>query len=111
MSAQNESVTNIEDMNKIAAFYNKMMTLEQSNQKLPLKKECKELVAFPYVDISDVPQNRFGKLRKTGMPVIMVCGTSSKQGKFHVQLELRKRFLQDGYIIFQVSRGQAPRHL
>lgn len=83
--------------------HKKIYSLGSVVNQIRSKKECKELVAFPYVDISDVPQNRFGKLRKTGMPVIMVCGTSSKQGKFHVQLELRKRFLQDGYIIFQVS--------
>jgi uncharacterized NAD-dependent epimerase/dehydratase family protein len=58
---------------------------------------------FPYVDISHVPQNRFGKLRKTNCPMLAVMGTSSKQGKFHVQLELRKRFMNDGYQVFQIA--------
>ncbi|MBQ7924660.1 MAG: DUF1611 domain-containing protein [Lachnospiraceae bacterium] len=58
---------------------------------------------FPYVDISHVPQNRFGKLRKTNRPMVAVMGTSSKQGKFHVQLALRKRFMSDGYRVFQIA--------
>ncbi len=65
--------------------------------------ECAVRMAFPYVDISCIPQNRFGKLRKTSKPLIAVCGTSSRQGKFHVQLELRRRFLSDGYQVFQIS--------
>ena len=62
-----------------------------------------EQFTFPYIDISDLPKNRFGKLRKTSVPVVSVCGTSSKQGKFHVQLALRKRFLNDGYTPYQIS--------
>jgi uncharacterized NAD-dependent epimerase/dehydratase family protein len=62
-----------------------------------------ERFTFPYIDISDLPKNHFGKLRKTSKPVVSVCGTSSKQGKFHVQLALRKRFLNDGYKPYQIS--------
>lgn len=66
-------------------------------------KEMFQKIAFPYIDCAFVPQNRFGKLRKTGKPVLALCGTSSKQGKFHAQLELRKRFLEDGYNLYQIS--------
>lgn len=62
-----------------------------------------ERFAFPYIDISNLPQNRFGKFRKTSKPVVSVCGTSSKQGKFHIQLSLRKRFINDGYKLYQIS--------
>lgn len=39
----------------------------------------------------------FGKLFRTRVPVIGVFGTRSKQGKWTLQLELRRRFLKDGY--------------
>lgn len=84
-------------------FGKKIYSLSSPIELIKQKKEYKKMVAFPYVDISDVPQNRFGKMRKTSKPVVMVCGTSSKQGKFHVQIELRKRFLADGYNLFQIS--------
>lgn len=42
-------------------------------------------------------------MRKTSKPIVAICGTSSKQGKFHIQLELRKRFQSNGYKLFQTS--------
>lgn len=65
--------------------------------------ECGKTFTFPYLDASHVPQNRFGKLRKTARPVVAVMGTSSKQGKFHVQLAIRKRLLKDGYKPYQIA--------
>lgn len=57
----------------------------------------------PTVDLKDVPQNRFGKLFHPSKPVIGVFGTGSKQGKFSLQLELRKRFLSDNYYVGQLG--------
>lgn len=34
-------------------------------------------------------------------PIITVAGTGSKQGKFSLQLELRKKFLENGYAVGQ----------
>lgn len=42
-------------------------------------------------------------------PIILVCGTSSNQGKFNVQIELRKRFIEQGYDIGQI--GSEPNSL
>lgn len=41
------------------------------------------------------------KLRIIGIPIITVIGTSSKQGKFSLQLELRREFLKNGYSVGQ----------
>lgn len=41
---------------------------------------------YPYYDGSFVPKYRFGKLRKPGIPIIGIYGTSSKQGKYTTQL-------------------------
>ncbi|MGZ4134660.1 MAG: DUF1611 domain-containing protein, partial [Tumebacillaceae bacterium] len=60
-------------------------------------------IFYPQVDMSDVPVNRFGKLRKIGKPVLGVFGTSSRQGKFTLQMNLRRKFLRDGYGVGQLG--------
>lgn len=45
---------------------------------------------YPRVDKKDIPNNRCGKLRLISIPVVAVVGTSSKQGKFTLQLQLKK---------------------
>ena len=45
----------------------------------------------------------FGKLYRTSVPVVGVFGTHSRQGKWTLQLELRKRFLNDGYNLGQLG--------
>ena len=57
----------------------------------------------PITDETDVPDNRFGKLYKIGVPIICVTGTSVKQGKFTLQMWLKKRLMQDGYRVGQLS--------
>lgn len=44
-----------------------------------------------------------GGFHKLASPVLMVVGTSDKQGKFHLQLALRRYFLEDGYNIGQIG--------
>lgn len=48
-------------------------------------------------------------LYRISTPVLAVCGTSSKQGKFTLQLELRKRFCEMGYKVGQI--GTEPNSL
>lgn len=60
-------------------------------------------VYFPSVTSKDLPSFQFGKLYRISKPVLGVFGTSSKQGKFTVQLELRRRFLKAGYEIGQIG--------
>lgn len=63
----------------------------------------------PRIPKSHIPINRFGKLRSISTPVLGVCGTSSQQGKFTLQLILRKRLLAKGYSIGQM--GSEPTSL
>ena len=44
-----------------------------------------------------------GKLYKIGKPVISIMGTSSVQGKFSLQLRLRRRLLEIGYKVSSVG--------
>lgn len=45
----------------------------------------------------------WGSLYKIATPVLGVVGTSSKQGKYNLQLMLRRRFLEEGYRIGQLG--------
>lgn len=53
--------------------------------------------------------NKFGKMYSIKAPVLGVFGTSKKQGKYTVQLILRKKFLKAGYKIGQI--GTEPNSL
>ena len=53
-----------------------------------------ENVYCPRVSKLSVPPNRMGKLYRISKPVFGFFGTSSQQGKFTLQLELRKMFLK-----------------
>jgi len=69
-----------------------------------LRKNCHyEKLYCPTVDRSDVPAERLGKLYRISKPVIGIYGTSSSQGKFTLQLELRKKFLESGYVVGQIG--------
>lgn len=54
-------------------------------------------IFFPSVCKNDVQQNTFGKLYKINKPVVGIFGTSSKQGKFSLQLTLKRIFEESGY--------------
>lgn len=58
----------------------------------------KNIISFE-VEKSMVPQNRFGRLYSIPQPVLGVFGTSSKQGKFSLQLEIKRQLQQRGYKI------------
>ena len=64
-----------------------------SSRRVYSPKVCKE----------DLPPYRFGKLYRFSKPIIGVYGTSSRQGKFTLQLELRKRFQKLGYNVGQIG--------
>lgn len=73
------------------------------------KKEVNEIIMNGNFVINleinneDVCNNSFGSLKEIVTPVIGVFGTSSQQGKFNLQLDLRRRFLADGYKIGQLG--------
>lgn len=52
---------------------------------------------FPKVDFCDVDKKLMGKLYSIATPVLAIFGTSSKQGKFSLQLIIRKKMQQLGY--------------
>ncbi|MDR2150453.1 MAG: S8 family serine peptidase [Spirochaetaceae bacterium] len=59
---------------------------------------------------SDFPlPEKLGKLYYVNTPVLGIFGTSSQQGKYTLQLYLRKYFLQAGYVIGQL--GSEPESL
>lgn len=67
-----------------------------------LKNEIYDNYYTPKISEDMVPK-KFGKIYKTNKPILSIIGTNSKQGKFTLQLELRRRFLNDGYNIGQIG--------
>ncbi len=57
----------------------------------------KKFAFFPSATENDVDNSYLGKLHSISTPVIAIFGTSSKQGKFSLQLSLRRRLQQIGY--------------
>ena len=60
-------------------------------------------IYFPAVIDKYLPPLREGKLFYINKPVFGIFGTSSKQGKFTLQLELRKRLIDEGYQVGQLG--------
>lgn len=60
-------------------------------------------IYYPRIDSRHLPPDRFGKLYRSSKPTIGVFGTSSRQGKFTLQLILRRNLLQRGYRIGQLG--------
>lgn len=59
-------------------------------------------VYMPYSN-NDISVPRNGKLFQTKVPIICVCGTNSKQGKYTLQLYIRKRLIEAGYKVGQIG--------
>lgn len=64
---------------------------------------------YPSVNHNDIPQNTFGKLYKIYKPVVGIFGTSSKQGKFSLQLTLKNKLETMGYNVGTI--GTEPHSL
>lgn len=67
-------------------------------------KACKGYgkLFVPKVGRENVARN-FGKLYEYSQPIVCVVGTSSKQGKFSLQLILRNKLLDYGYDVGQIG--------
>lgn len=64
----------------------------------------KSLICYsPIISSSQVRFDCLGRLRVIATPIVMIAGTSSKQGKFSLQLSLRQAFLNNGYKVGQWS--------
>lgn len=83
--------------------------LSNYNDLLNLMLEKNLKFYYPTIKNNNIPNNLFGKLYNINVPVIGIFGTSSKQGKFNLQLRLRELFLKDGYNIGQI--GTEPNSL
>lgn len=77
--------------------------LESHEELVQRATEAGIQIFYPAVGTQDIPKYRFGKLRKVGKPILGVFGTSSRQGKFTLQLQLRRRLLRDGYSVGQLG--------
>ncbi len=58
---------------------------------------------IPEITVKDRCTLPGGRLYQRLAPLVGVVGTSSAQGKFTVQMELRKRFLAQGYAVGQIA--------
>lgn len=68
-----------------------------------MNQACSENLYYPRIDVTNALPMREGKLFYINKPVLGVFGTSAKQGKFSLQLELRKRLKMLGYNIGQIG--------
>ena len=57
----------------------------------------------PNIKRKYIPKGRYGKLFNINIPVLAVVGTSSSQGKFTVQLTIRKKLIENGYKVGQIG--------
>lgn len=65
--------------------------------------ETSKSLYYPQIGSKDIPKNRFNKLRRLNTPVVAVCGTSSQQGKFSLQLEMKKQMEKLDYKVGHIS--------
>lgn len=86
----------IEQGKNVFCFDNPTEVLKKQNCLINKNIYC------PKIDSSNI-RKRFGKLYKTDKPILTVIGTNSCQGKFSLQLYLRKRFTELGYKVGQLG--------
>lgn len=60
-------------------------------------------ILSPYPNKYNININTFGNLHKIPVPILGVVGTSSQQGKFNMQISLRREFLNMGYEVGQMG--------
>lgn len=70
-------------------------------KELPASEQ--ERFYFPIVDGSDIPPFRFDKLRLSSKCTVGIFGTSSQQGKFTLQLILRRLLQERGIKVGQLG--------
>jgi len=92
-TTNNDWFTHIYDLAKAHDKY--IFTLD------PTELDYSKLISPPTV--SSFVSTTFGKLQQINTPVLGVYGTSSKQGKFSLQLNLRRRLQKDGFAVGQIA--------
>lgn len=71
-----------------------------TNLPIQFKKNEKFLCPDLHDNYTPIP---YGKLYRQTKPVLAVFGTSSKQGKFTLQLLLREKLMKKGYLVGQLG--------
>lgn len=69
----------------------------------PYKEMNYEKIFCPIIEKCMLPSKRFGMLYRISKPVVGIFGTSSRQGKFTLQLKIREILLQRGYSVGQIG--------
>lgn len=90
----------IEDFIKKAVERNKQIYSFDDISKQNIKHDK---IFCPKVVDQNLPLNRFGMLYRISKPVVGVFGTSSRQGKFTLQLKIRQILLKNGYDVGQIG--------
>lgn len=62
-----------------------------------------DLIFYPQIKAENVQHIPFGMLYRPWVPMLGVFGTTSKQGKFTLQLILRDLFMKNGYKVGQIG--------
>lgn len=78
-------------------FVEKAKKFKKKIYSFEMLPEKNENFFYPFLHPAMVPHNNIGKLHKTMLPIVGIMGTSSKQGKYTLQLELIKRMRERGY--------------
>ena len=89
-------------LNKAQEYHKKVYSFERPFLTGLINNE-KESVFYPRVEIGSAILNRCGKMYNIGKPVLGIFGTSSQQGKYNLQLNLRRFFISNGYHVGQIS--------
>lgn len=78
-------------------------TLEPYQRELEEMRSRNLKYYFPHASQRLYPQNSFGKLPLIPIPVVCVCGTSKRQGKFTLQMKLREQMESSGFSVAHFS--------
>lgn len=89
---------------KKCSEYSKKIYAFDDISKSPLySQELNNTVFYPYINESDVPKKNMNKMYSINQPVLGIFGTSPKQGKFTMQLTIRKLLQKIGYKVGQLG--------
>lgn len=58
---------------------------------------------YYYFQHNKIKINNYGKLYRMASPIVGICGTSPQQGKFNIQLDLRDKFIKNGFKVRQLG--------
>lgn len=73
------------------------------DESIPLKAKKTDSIFVPAIDSNNIAPPPFGKLYRQDKPVLGVFGTSSRQGKFTMQLKIRYELIKRGYKLCQLG--------